>query len=66
MEDGSIDAGLYVLELLGLNDLSRADIAFICGCNADDIRGIEKKALKKLKVEFERRLDTMVNMEIYL
>ncbi len=55
--DGGLDAGLTLLAAItppGV-ELSLAEIAFVCGCNKQDIWYIENRARRKLKAEFERR-----------
>jgi len=56
MEDGGIDAGLLLLELMlprGI-ELSQADIAFVCGCSRGYIWLLEKTARQKLRRKFEQ------------
>lgn len=57
IEDGSVDAGLLLLELATPRGVERTqdEIAFVCGCSKQNIQGIEYRALKKIKAEFERR-----------
>lgn len=57
LEDGSIDAGLLLLSLVTPRGVERThrEIAFVCGCNHQDIWHIEKRAKKKLKAEFLKR-----------
>lgn len=57
LEDGGLDAGLTVLSAITPRGVERtlADIAYVCGCNPQDIYHIEKRALKKIKAEFEKR-----------
>lgn len=62
--DGSLDAGLVVLSAITPRgvELSLEDIAYVCGCNRQDIWHIERRAMRKLKAEFARRgLDTIFN-----
>lgn len=55
--DGGLDAGLIVLAAVAERgvELSLDEIAFVCGCNRQDIWHIERRAKRKLKAEFERR-----------
>lgn len=55
LEDGGLDAGLLLLSISNLGELSLRDIAFVCGCNPQDIWHIENRAKKKLKTEFEKK-----------
>jgi DNA-directed RNA polymerase sigma subunit (sigma70/sigma32) len=56
-EDGSIDAGLLLLSLVTPPGHERTleEIAIACGYLRQKIYYIEQQALKKLRVEFERR-----------
>ena len=57
-EDGSIDAGLALLEITPHPDglpWSTSDIAFVCGCSAENIRVIEARAREKMKRALVRR-----------
>lgn len=57
LQDGSIDAGLYILEKVtprGVR-LTQEEIAFVCGCSKGYIYLLEKQAREKLRREFERR-----------
>lgn len=56
-EDGGLDVGLTMLAAYmppGI-ELTCEEIAFVCGCNKQDIWHIENRAKRKLKAEFERR-----------
>ena len=57
MTDGGLDAGLTLLLAATPRGIERtsAEIAFVCGCNHQDIWHIENRAKKKIKAEFERR-----------
>lgn len=52
-----MDAGLFLLESITPRETTRthAEIAFVCGCNPQDIWHIENRAKKKIKAEFEKR-----------
>ena len=55
--DGGLDAGLLVLSVVtppGV-ELGLREIADVCGCDQQDIWHIERRAMKKIKAEFERR-----------
>lgn len=57
IEDGSIEAGLYLLSLItprGVT-LTQAQIADACGCSRGLIYLIEREALRKLKAALGRR-----------
>jgi hypothetical protein len=57
LEDGGLDAGLLVLSAVtppGV-EWTQEEIAFVCGCNRQDIHHIEHRARKKIKAEFEKR-----------
>ncbi len=57
-EDGSIDAGLLLLSMVKPPEgkvWSLYDIATACGTNHERIRWIEKQALKKMRIEMEKR-----------
>lgn len=57
LEDGGIDAGLYLLEQLlprGI-ELTQAEIAYVCGCSRGYIWLLEKTAREKLRRAFTRR-----------
>lgn len=57
LADGGLDAGLLVLSAVtppGV-ELSLQEIAEVCGCNKQDIYHIERRAIRKIKAEFERR-----------
>lgn len=62
LEDGSIDAGLYVLSQINEfgNPLSHTDISIVCGCHRGYISLVEKAALRKLR----RKLMLEVNREL--
>jgi hypothetical protein len=57
MTDGSLDAGLTLLLAATPPGVERthAEIAFVCGCNHQDIWHIENRAKRKIKAELERR-----------
>lgn len=57
MVDGGLDAGLTLLSLATPEGVERthAEIAFVCGCNHQDIWHIERRAKAKIKAELERR-----------
>ncbi len=57
LTDGGLDAGLLVLCAATPREITRSvhEIAFVCGCNPQDIWHIEHCARRKLKIEFERR-----------
>jgi hypothetical protein len=57
LEDGGLDAGLMLLSAITPEGVERAhaEIAFVCGCNHQDIWHIENRAKKKLKAEFKKR-----------
>lgn len=55
--DGTVEAGLFLLNLTiprGV-ELTQQEIADACGCSLQNIQAIEYRALKKIRVEFERR-----------
>lgn len=56
-QDGTVDAGLFLLAIATPYGIERtqSEIAFVCGCSLQNIQGIEYRALKKIKAEFERR-----------
>lgn len=56
-EDGSIDAGLMLLELVTEpgDERTLEEIAIACGVNRQKIHWIEKRALKKLRAGFAAR-----------
>lgn len=55
--DGSVDAGLYMLEKLAPQNrvYTQQELAEVCGCSHNHIGHIEQRAIKKLKLELERR-----------
>jgi hypothetical protein len=55
--DGSIDAGLLLLELAPIRagGLTPGDIAFVCGCTRAYIDQLERSAMRKLRRAFKRR-----------
>lgn len=58
-EDGSIDAGLEILSRVmpyGIS-LSTGDIAKVCGCSKSYIQEIERRAMQKLSIGLQERLD---------
>jgi DNA-directed RNA polymerase sigma subunit (sigma70/sigma32) len=57
LRDGSIEAGLHLLSLYMPHGLvlTQEEIAFVCGCSMQNIQQIERRAMQKLKAEFERR-----------
>ncbi len=57
LTDGGLDVGLTVLSAVTPHGVERTleEIAFVCGCNKQDIWHIERRAKQKLKAEFERR-----------
>lgn len=57
LEDGGLDAGLMILSAVTPPGVERtlAEIAFVCGCNRQDIFHIERRAKQKMKAEFEKR-----------
>ena len=57
LSDGSIDAGLFLLDLATErgNERTQGEIAYVCGCTLQNIQYYERSALKKIKAEFERR-----------
>lgn len=57
LEDGGLDAGLIILSAVTPPGMIRTseEIAFVCGCNRQDIWHIENRALRKIKAEFEKR-----------
>lgn len=66
LQDGSIDAGLFVLErVMPGKELSQSDIARVCGCSSNYIGTIERRAIKKMEIEFQDRLDNLTNMELF-
>ncbi len=55
--DGSIDAGLFILEAItprGVT-LTQEEIAYVCGCSKGYIWLLEKQALQKLRKSPEAR-----------
>lgn len=65
MTDGGLDAGLTLLLSATPRGVERthAEIAFVCGCNHQDIWHIEARAKKKIKAELNRR---GINVENFL
>lgn len=61
LEDGSIDAGLYLLDLVRDPDykFSARELAEVCGCTQRNISYIEARALAKLRKAFEIRMRYM-------
>jgi len=57
LRDGSIDAGLHLLELTSRpgRSLTQQEIAFVCGCTASYITQIEGRAIQKLRRALKRR-----------
>jgi DNA-directed RNA polymerase sigma subunit (sigma70/sigma32) len=57
IEDGSIDAGLFVLSVLFPEGCpySQEQIAFICGCSRSNIWQYEKNGLRKIKAKFKSK-----------
>lgn len=57
LHDGSIDAGLHLLEVARPpgRTYSAEEIAYVCGCSRSNIWLIERRALGKLRRQFERR-----------
>ena len=57
LEDGGLDAGLMVLSAVTPRGVERSleEIAFVCGCNRQDIWHIENRAKRKIKAELEKR-----------
>jgi len=57
LEDGTIDAGLYLLDLIRKpeNIYSRNDLAIVCGTTPYQIAIIEKRAMEKINEEFKKR-----------
>jgi hypothetical protein len=57
MKDGSVEAGLYLLEIFTPHGVERtqAEIAFVCGCSLQNIQHYERAALRKIKAELQRR-----------
>ena len=55
--DGTIDAGLFLLELATPPGVERSqkEIAEVCGCSMQNIQRIEYIALRKLRAELEKR-----------
>jgi hypothetical protein len=61
LEDGGIDAGLFLLSLITPRGmvLTQAEIAYVCGCSKANIYLLEKAAKEKLRQSLERRgIDT--------
>lgn len=61
LEDGTLDAGLYLLDLVRNPEykFSCREIAEVCGCSTRNISYIEARALAKLKKQFEIRMRYM-------
>jgi hypothetical protein len=59
LEDGSIDAGLYLLNIATPRGRTwtQEEIAEVCGCSRALIWLIEKRAMAKLRRLFERKFD---------
>lgn len=59
IEDGSIDAGLLVLDITRKvnREYTRQEIAEICGCTPQFIAYLELKALRKMKKTLEQILN---------
>lgn len=57
IKDGSIDAGIMMLYLVTPPGIIRTqqEIAEASGCTLQNIQAIEKKAIQKLRAEFQRR-----------
>jgi transcriptional regulator with XRE-family HTH domain len=58
LKDGSIDAGLFLFDLVRdpARTYSQAEIAQVCGCSPANIAHIEHQAMKKIALEFRKRL----------
>jgi hypothetical protein len=58
LQDGSVDAGLFLLSLVTPRGQIRTqkEIAEVCGCSDRMIYKIERRALKKLKEQFTERI----------
>jgi len=65
-EDGSIPAGLLLLEAITPYGQTRTaqEIADACGCHVRNIQYIEKTALAKLKTKFAERLNRLSNFDL--
>jgi hypothetical protein len=64
--DGSIDAGLLMLELVDpRREWTSEEIAFVCGCSVKNIQLAERRAMKKLRPAFVERLGwrSLISME---
>jgi hypothetical protein len=49
LRDGSIDAGLYLLDITGKGKfMTDREIAFVCGCSRQLVWQIERAAIAKL------------------
>jgi hypothetical protein len=57
LQDGSVDAGLFLLEAVTPPGRTRTvdEIAFVCGCSRALIWQIEKRAKEKLRRKFRQR-----------
>lgn len=57
LRDGSVDAGLFVLDAVTPPGKTRSvdEIAFVCGCSRALIWQIENRAKKKLLRKFQQR-----------
>lgn len=57
LTDGGLDAGLLVLSHVAPPgvEFSLREIAEVCGCSWQDIWHIERRAMRKIKAEYERR-----------
>lgn len=63
MEDGGIDAGLLMLEMIG-GTWSDKEIAEVCGVKEGEIEYIRRKAMVKVRKKLQNILDTKVQMEL--
>ena len=54
--DGGVDSGLLVLleTRAPERELTQEEIAFVCGCSKGYIWNLEKRAMNKLRKEFEK------------
>lgn len=64
IRDGSVDAGLLVLSLVSPRGVewTQQEIAFVCGCSAQNIQDIEYRAMRKIRHELQQRGLSAANM----
>lgn len=57
LQDGSIDAGLFLLSAITPRgvELTQREIAFVCGCSPGYIYWLEKSAIKKIGLALKQK-----------